>query len=85
MSAARSGTQCRAARDGKSRPLLSGVARCDACGPRTRYAAPLNDVVLRSCIAPDTVRLAGEALVLAPNRYAVAASLPVFRYEPVPR
>ena len=45
-----------------------------------------NDVILMSCVAPDTVELSGSALVRRPNRYGVnSIGWPLFRYEPVPR
>jgi hypothetical protein len=43
-----------------------------------------NDVILRSCVAPDTVEVAGDELVRRPNRYSVGDVVtPLFHYEPV--
>ena len=44
-----------------------------------------NDVVLRSCVAPDTVRLTGSGLSRLPNRYGINdLAYPLFNYDLVP-
>lgn len=44
-----------------------------------------NDVILRSCVAPDTVRTSGDGLVRYPNYYGeptAGGPLTTFRYQP---
>jgi hypothetical protein len=45
-----------------------------------------NDVILRSCVAPDTVHQSGNRLLRKPNQYGVGnLAYPLLSYEPVVR